>query len=76
VPEAGRVSRKPFLVREIGRHLFYDSVTVRWMKKCDGLHLSDTLHETVAEERAIRGTDKETALQHTRYTLTPALCQS
>lgn len=27
MPEAGRVSRKPFLVREIGRHLLYDSVT-------------------------------------------------
>lgn len=40
------------------------------MKKCDALHLSDTLHKAVAEEQAIRSIDKETVLQHTRYTLT------
>ena len=55
VPEARRVSCKAFLVRKVGRHLFHSSVKVRGLKQHSGLYLSDTLHETVAEEQAIRG---------------------
>jgi len=54
VPEARRVPCKSFLVREEGRHLVHSSVTARGLKqRCNGLYLSDTLHETVAEVRVI-----------------------
>jgi len=65
VPEARRISCKTFLVREVGRHLPRSSVTVKGMKQCHGLYLSDTLHKTVAEGRAIRSIERE-HLQRTR----------
>lgn len=55
---------------KIGRHLLHRLAMVKEVKQCRELYLSDALHETVTEARAIRGmVEKEVMQRRTRYTL-------